>query len=213
MTIPLALAGNHSLEPLPFAASSLRGLSEPLITSHHQNNYGGAVRNLNRTERELSQITSDTPPLVVVALRDRELLFRNSKGLHEAYFGNLGGDGQRSGGIDGALAQAYGSIAAWETHFRTTGLGLGGGSGWVVLALELETGALRTVGMASHKEALSLSSPLLVMDMYEHSYHMDFGAAAARYIDAFFANINWEEVNRRFEAAQRVSQSLRQSPV
>lgn len=209
MNIPASLAGNHTAVPLPFAPGSLNGLSEKLISSHHENNYGGAVRNLNRVEQELAQITGDTPPLVVAALRERELLFRNSKALHEAYFANLGGNGKRSGAIEAALAQAYGTTARWEQHIRATGLGLGGGSGWALLVFELDTGALRTVSSGNHTQVPAMSMPLLVMDMYEHSYQMDFGAAVAKYIDAFFANVNWDEVNRRLERAQRMSAIVR----
>lgn len=204
-----AFAGNHTPVPLPFAASSLNGLSERLITSHHDNNYVGAVKNLNRVEQELSAVTPDTPPFLVAALREKELTFRNSKALHEAYFGNLGGDGKRSGGIEAALAQSYGSSGAWEQHFRATGLGLGGGSGWVLLALELDTGALRTAASTNHTQALANATPLLVMDLYEHSYQLDFGAAAAKYVEAFLANVKWDEVNRRFERAAKAAAALR----
>ena len=207
-----ALTGKHEMVPLPFAPGSLNGLSERLITSHHENNYGGAVKNLNRVEQELAQLTADTPPFVVSALRERELTFRNSKSLHEAYFGNLGGNGKRSGAIEAALAGAYESSARWEQHMRATGTSLGGGSGWAILGLELDTGALRTFWSGNHTQVLATSVPLLVMDMYEHSYHIDFGAAAARYIDAFFTNVNWDEVNRRFERAQRMSAVYRGAP-
>lgn len=209
MTIPTALTGNHALVPLPFAAGSLNGISERMITSHHENNYGGAVKNLNRVEQELAQATADTPPLVIAALRERELTFRNSKTLHEVYFANLGGDGRRAGPIEAALAAAYGSSARWEQHMRATGMGLGGGSGWATLAFELDTGALRTTWSGHHTQTLATSMPLLAMDMYEHSYQMDFGAGVARYIDAFFANVNWDEVNRRLERAQRLSAIVR----
>jgi len=184
-------------------------LSERLITSHHENNYGGAVKNLNRVEQELTKINADTPPFVVAALRERELTFRNSKSLHEAYFGNLGGNGKRSGAIENALSESYGSVATWEQHFRGTALGLGGGSGWAILALELDTGALRTIASGNHTQTLSLGVPLLVLDMYEHSYHIDFGAAAARYVDAFFANIHWDVVNQRIDSARRARAALR----
>jgi superoxide dismutase, Fe-Mn family len=204
-----ALSGKNAVVPLPFKPSSLKGLSERLITSHHENNYGGAVKNLNRVEQELSAVTKDTPPLVVAALRERELTFRNSKTLHEAYFANLGGDGRRSGRIDAALSQAYGDASRWEEHFRLTGMGLGGGSGWVILGYELDTDALRTCWSGNHSQAPATSIPLLVMDMYEHSYHIDYGAQHAQYIDAFFANIAWAEVDRRFENAQRAAASLR----
>lgn len=210
MPLSPALSGEHTVVPLPFSPGALSGLSERLITSHHENNYGGAVRNLNRVERELSSIDKETPPVVIAALRERELTFRNSKSLHEAYFANLGGDGRRRGGaIDAALAEAYGSAARWEEHFRATGMGLGGGSGWVILGLELDTSALRTFWSGNHTQVLALSSPLLVMDMYEHSYHIDFGASVDRYIDAFFSNVQWEEVNRRFERARRAAEVLR----
>jgi Fe-Mn family superoxide dismutase len=209
MPLPNALPGNHTVVPLPFAPSALNGLSDRMIASHHENNYSGAVRNLNKVEQELAQITADTPPFVVTALRDRELTFRNSKSLHEAYFANLGGNGKRSGPIEPALAQGYGSSTRWEEHIRATGLGLGGGSGWAILAFELDTGALRTIGSGNHSQTLALSVPLVVMDMYEHSYQMDFGAAVPRYIDAFFANLNWDVVNARLERAQRIHTTMR----
>lgn len=211
MTAIPALAGAHTMVALPFSAGALNGISERMISSHHQNNYGGAVRNLNRVEQELAQITANTPAFVVTALRERELNFRNSKTLHEAYFANLGGNGQRSGAIDRAISQAYGGAAQWEQHMRATAMGLGGGSGWAILAFELDTGALRTVSSAGHTQALATSLPLLVMDMYEHSYQMDFGAGVARYVDAFFANVLWDEVHRRLESAQRMSAILRGS--
>jgi Fe-Mn family superoxide dismutase len=205
---PPALAGKHQPLPLPFKAGALSGLSERLIASHHENNYGGAVKNLNRVELELAAVDTDTPPLMVAALRERELTFRNSKTLHEAYFANLGGDGRRSGAIDAALGQAYGASSRWEEHFRLTALGLGGGSGWVILGSELDTGALRTFWSGQHSQAPASCVPLLVLDMYEHSYHLDYGAAHARYIDAFFANVSWDEVNRRLERAQRAQAAL-----
>jgi Fe-Mn family superoxide dismutase len=197
------LQASHKVEPLSFDPAKLNGLSERMMRSHHENNYAGAVKNLNRAEQELAAINKDTPPFVVAALRERELTFRGSKLLHEQYFGNLGGDGRRDGTIEQALSQAYGTSARWEEHFRFTGSGLGGGSGWVVLGYELDTGALRTISLANHAQSLSLFAPLLVMDMYEHAYQMDFGAAAAKYIDAFFANVKWEAVDRRLQTARK----------
>jgi len=72
----------HSVKPLPFDPSKLRGLSERLLVSHQENNCGGAVKNLNRTEEELARVTKDTPPLLVAALKERELTFANSATLH-----------------------------------------------------------------------------------------------------------------------------------
>lgn len=208
MSFAPAFPGNHELQPLPFNPAKVAGLSERLITSHYQNNYGGAVRNLNRVAQELSQTNKDTPPLLVTALREHELTFRNSKALHEAHFGNLGGDGKVASPVERALAQTYGSVARWEEHFRLTALGLGGGSGWAIVGFELKSGALRVFSSGNHKEGLASSVSLLVLDMYEHSYHLDFGAAAAKYVDAFWQNINWDEVARRLEDARAIRNAL-----
>ena len=195
----------HTVKPLPFNPSKLRGLSEKLIVSHHENNYGGAVKNLNHTEEQLSRVTKDTPALLVAALKERELTFANSATLHELYFGNLGGDGKASGPIEGAIAKACGSFGRWEELFRLTGMGLAGGSGWAVLAWDFQRGEAWTYWSGNHTQACAFGQPLLVLDMYEHAYAIDYGAAAAKYVDAFFQNIQWDEVNRRLESAQRRS--------
>src|SRR5438552_9702344 len=195
----------HSVKPLPFDPSKLRGLSERLIVSHHENNHGSAVKNLNLTEEELARVTKDTPPLLVAALKERELTFANSATLHELYFGNLGGDGNPCGPVADAVSRACGSFARWEELFRLTGMGLAGGSGWAVLAWDFQRGEVRTYWSGNHTQACAFGQPLLVLDMYEHSYALDYGAAAAKYVEAFFQNIKWDEVNRRFQSAQRRS--------
>ena len=191
--------GQHTMKPLPFDPKKLPGLSERLIVSHHDNNYGGAVKNLNRVEEELARVTGDTPGFIVSGLKERELTFTNSVILHELYFGNLGGDGRSGGQIQKALGETHGTFARWEEQFRATGMSLAGGSGWTILDFNLHTGGLRTYWAGNHTQALASGYPLLVMDMYEHAYHLDYGAAAARYVDAFFQNINWDEVQRRAE--------------
>ena len=200
-----ALAGKHQVRPLPFQPARLKGLSERLIVSHHENNYGGAVRNLNRTEQELATVTKDTPPFVLAALKERELTFANSATLHELYFGNLGGDGRPAGAIEKAVARAYGSFGRWEELFRSTGMGLAGGSGWAILTYDFQRHDVCTFWSGNHTQACAFGQPLLVLDMYEHSYALDYGAAAAKYVDAFFQNVNWEEVDRRLERAEKVA--------
>ena len=200
--------GAHAVVPLPFDPKKLKGISEKMIVSHWENNYGGAVKNLNKVEVEAERINKDTPAFVVSGLKERELTFTNSSILHELYFGNLGGDGKASGPLPAALAEAYGGVARWEEQFRATGGSLGGGSGWAVLDLNLHTGALRTYWSGGHTQSVAFGAPLLVMDMYEHSYQMDFGAAAAKYIDVFFQNVNWDETNRRFERARKAAAAL-----
>ena len=193
--------GKHTSVPLPFDAKKLKGLSERMVVSHHDNNYAGAVTNLNKVEEELSRVRKDTPGYLVAGLRERELTYTNSLILHEHYFGNLGGNGKPDGAIASALGDAFGGLGRWEELFRATGLSLSGGSGWVVLDYNFQWNDLRTYWSGNHTQQVSFGAPLLVMDMYEHAYQMDFGAAAAKYVDAFFANINWDEANRRYARA------------
>lgn len=184
------------VKPLPFDPTKLKGLSEKLLTSHHDHNYGGAVKNLVKVEEELARLKPDALPALVSGLRERALQFHNSMTLHEWYFGNLGGDGKQSGALSKALP------STWEQQFRATAISLGGGSGWVTLSLHSATGELLTAWSGNHTQAPMGALPLLVLDMYEHSYALDYGAAAAKYVDAFFANLRWEEVERRYELAR-----------
>lgn len=197
-----ALDHRHQPKPLPFKAGDLTGLSERLVQSHWENNYGGAVKALNVMRERLRAALGDAelPPYVYNELKREHLLRSGSVVLHELYFANLGGRDAPAAALRSRLAAAFGSYDAWEGEFRRIALGLGGGSGWVVLGHNRQLGLLENYWMADHATAPAGVVPLLVMDMYEHSYHIDYGAAAARYVDAFFANIRWEEVSRRVEA-------------
>ena len=198
----------HALVPLPFNPSNLKGISEKLIVSHHQNNYGGAVKNLNAVRGQIAGLPKDAAAFLVGGLRGKELAFANSATLHEAYFANLGGDGKAGGPVTQALAASFGSAAAWEEAFKAVGTSLAGGSGWTILDFSLTDGSLRIAWSGDHTQTLATSYPLLVMDMYEHAYQMDYGAAAGKYIDAFFQNVQWDEVNRRLERARKAYAAL-----
>ena len=201
--------GKHEPVSLPFDASRLKGISKKLITSHWENNYGAAVKNLNKVEEQLAKTTKDTSAFVVGGLKEHELLYSNSMILHEHYFGNLGGNGKPGGAVATAISNAFGGMARWEEMFRGTGASLTGASGWTVLDLNFHTGRLGTYWSGNHTQALAFGQPLLVLDMYEHAYQMDYGADAAKYVDAFFENVNWDEVQRRYERALRAVKVLR----
>jgi Fe-Mn family superoxide dismutase len=189
----------HAPVPLPFKATGLNGISEKLIQSHWENNYGGAVKALNLVRGRLTQSLADaaTPPYVYNGLKREQLLRTGSVVLHELYFANLGGDGKAGADIRTRIGGAFGTFDAWESEFRKIAQGLGGGSGWVMLGYNEQLKLLENYWMADHATAPANTRPLLVLDMYEHAYQMDYGAAAAKYIDAFFANINWDAVAKR----------------
>ena len=189
----------HSPVALPFDARSLKGLSEKLIQSHWENNYTGAVKALNLVRGKLSQAVSDanTPPYLYAGLKREQALRTGSVVLHELYFANLGGDGKAGADLRTRISGSFGSFDAWEAEFRKIANGLGGGSGWTVLGYNEHLKMLENYWMPDHATAPVHTRPILVLDMYEHAYHMDYGAAAAKYIDAFFTNINWDAVAKR----------------
>lgn len=197
-----AFAEAHEPKPLPFDSGALNGLSRRLIDSHWSNNYGGSVRALNETKKRVAAALSDRdlPAYLYNELKREHLLRTGSVVLHELYFENLGGNGRADAAASTWLGAAFGGFDRWESEFRRIAAGLGGGSGWVVLGYNHQFGTAENYWMADHAHSPATTTPLLVMDMYEHSYHMDFGAATAQYVDAFFANINWERVVARIEA-------------
>ncbi len=192
--------------PLPFDPKRLNGLSEKLIQSHWENNYSGAVKALNTVRGRLTQALADanTPPYVYNGLKREQLLRTGSVVLHDLYFGNLGGDGKAGASLRSRVAASFGSFDAWESEFRKIANGLGGGSGWVVLGYNPGIGVLENYWMADHATGPVGVAPVLVLDVYEHAFAIDYGAAVARYIDAFFTNIQWDAVSQRLERLPRV---------
>lgn len=197
---PPAFAGQHQPKPLRFDPAKLDGISERLIRSHWENNYSGSVKTLNLVEIRLATAIAeaDFPPAAYGGLKREELLRTGSVVLHEIYFDGLGGNGQAGGSLREALTTAFGSFETWQADFRRTALSLGGGSGWVVLALNAHTKQLHNYWAWDHMHGAVMGIPVLVLDMYEHSYQMDYGAAAAKYIDAFLRNVDWEQADRRY---------------
>lgn len=204
--VPPAFAGAHEPKPLPFDPAKLDGLSERLIRSHWENNSIGSVKALNMIETRLAAALADPdlPPVVYGGLKREELHRTGSVVLHEHYFGNLGGDGKPGGELAAAFSSAFGSLGSWEAEFRRTGLSLAGGPGWCVLLYNLHTKALHNHWAWDHMHNAVVGVPLLVLDMYEHSFHLDYGTAAAKYVDAFMLNVDWEEVERRYVRALRM---------
>lgn len=196
----------HEPKPLPFNPAKLDGISEKLIRSHWENNYSGAVKALNTVKKRLVAALEDaeTPPFVYNDLKREHLTRTGSVVLHELYFHNLGGSGKAGEALQKALAAAFGSYDTWEKEFRRIGAGLGGGSGWVVLGYNLHTGLLENYWLADHLHSPAATLPILVLDMYEHAYQIDYGAAATQYVDAFFRNIQWDVAAARLEKAQKI---------
>lgn len=138
-------------QELPFDPATLPGLSEKLLRSHHQNNYGGAVARLNAIRGQLAELAfASAPGFALNGLKREELIASNSMLLHELYFGSLGGGGAApTPAMQLALAANFGSVERWREEFVAMGKALGGGSGWVLLVFQPREGSSSTSGPAT----------------------------------------------------------------
>ena len=190
----------YEMKPLSCNPAKLKGLSEKLIVSHHENNYGGAVKRLNAIAAQWQALdVASAPVFVINGLKREELIAANSMILHELYFDSLGEDGQAQGTLHSVLARDFGSAERWQAEFSAMGKAQGGGSGWVLLTYSHRDKKLINQWAADHTCNLARGTPILALDMYEHSYHIDYGAKAVAYVEAFMQNINWANVARLYE--------------
>ena len=184
-------------KPLVFDPKKLDGISEKMIVSHHDNNYVGAVKRARVIEEKIVGLDTSANPFELGALKREQMVALNSMVIHEYYFDALGAAGTMNAKLKTMIEASFRSISEWEAEYRKMGLSLGGGSGWILLVYNERIKRLENVWMWDHLHGLWDSKIILALDMYEHSYQMDFGANAKAYIDAFFKNINWDVVNAR----------------
>ena len=194
----------YEIKPLPFDPKAIKGLSEKILVSHYENNYSGAVKRLNAISAQLAELDfAKAPVFTINGLKREELIATNSMILHEAYFDGLGSGGTPSGGLADAIKRDFGSVERWRAEFSAMGKAEGGGSGWVILAYSPRDRRLVNQWAADHTTTLAGGRPVVVLDMYEHAYHMDFGAKAAAYVDVYMEAIRWENAARLYERYSR----------
>lgn len=185
---------------LNFDPKKLEGISEKMILSHHQNNYSGAVKRAKAIEEKIVALSSSAQPFELGSLKREEMVALNSMILHEYYFQNLGQSGSISSQLKSMIEKNFRSLTEWENEFKKMALSLGGGSGWALLVYNHRLKRLENVWSWDHLHGLWDSEIILALDMYEHSYQMDFGANTKGYVEAFFKNINWDVINNRILA-------------
>jgi Fe-Mn family superoxide dismutase len=190
------------VRPLPFKPHCLDGLSERMLVSHYENNYGGAVRRLNAIERRLAADPGALQGFDINGLGRERLIAANSMILHEVYFDGLGGSGEPEGDFAAALERDFGSVATWRSSFASMGKALAGGSGWVLLTWSDRLGRLTNQWAADHCHCVAGGTPILALDMYEHAYHIDFSANAGNYVDTVLRNLHWDRIAARWRRAR-----------
>ena len=199
-----------SVRPFLLKPQFMNGLSERLLVSHYVNNYGGALRRLNAIRARLAGVDwAKASTFEINGLKREELIASGSVILHEIYFESLGGQGNNPptgleeppADLARALERDFGSVKAWRAEFIAMAKALGGGSGWAILAWSERLGRLVNHWAADHAHNLAASVPILAIDMYEHAYHIDFGANAGAYVDKVMANLNWPRIGARYRRA------------
>jgi superoxide dismutase, Fe-Mn family len=188
------------IKPMPFDPKKIKGISEKMLTSHYENNYGGAVKRLNAILEQIASLDyAKAPGFQINGLKREELIATNSMILHELYFNGLGSEESRPGeALNDALARDFGSVDRWRAEFVAMGKAEGGGSGWVLLNWEPRYKRLVNAWAADHTTTLAGGQPILALDMYEHAYQMDYGAKAGDYVDAFMRAIRWNNADMLF---------------
>jgi Fe-Mn family superoxide dismutase len=199
---PTPAAAGFAPQPLPFDPKAVPGLSEKLLTSHHDNNYVGAVKRLGAIRAEFGKLDPATAPVFDInGLKREELIAWNSMVLHEIYFAGLTPPVAPSAGLAQAVERDFGSHDRWAAEFSGMGKALGGGSGWVILTYSPHDRRLVNTWASDHTQTLAGGAPLLVLDMYEHAYQMDYGAKAGDYVNAVMKVLSWRHANEAFRRA------------
>jgi superoxide dismutase, Fe-Mn family len=207
---PAKLSGvlhmKYTIAPLFCRPWTLNGITPRLIESHYENDYGSALNRLNEIAEELAALDpAKTSARAVSRLKRDEAATLNSTLLHELYFASLGGDGRMvPEEMSAAISRDFGCVAQWRDEFIALAGALAGSSGWVLLTYVPRDARLINHIASDHNYSIAGGIPILALDMYEHAYHLDFGANATAYIAAFMRNIEWDAVQVRYSNATKV---------
>jgi Fe-Mn family superoxide dismutase len=194
------------IRKMPFMGAQ-GSISDKTLEIHHDKLYVGYAKKKDEIQEKLAEFDSDgllkanQTYSELRGLKDGETFAVNGTYLHEWYFENMGGDGNPSGEIVESLAKSFVSFEKFVEQFSACGMAA---RGWVVLAWDTHDKAMRIyTGDAHNHGGVWGAVPLLVMDVYEHAYFIDFGSDRKSYIDEFFKHVNWEAVNQRYTGVNK----------
>jgi len=185
--------------PLDARLFELDGISRRQIEEHYTL-YEGYVKKTNELRSKIPSADKAAANQTFSDLRELkvELSFAwNGVKLHEGYFANLGPSGRPGDKLRQLVERSYGSMEEWEADFKASGICA---RGWVICAYDFDENRLYNyIADAHNSYGIWNAVPILILDTYEHAYMIDYGVKRQPYIDAFWKNINWDEVNRRVE--------------
>lgn len=194
------------IKPLPFS-SPLTGISDKALAIHHDKLYAGYVTKKNEIQEKLQPLSrggdvssANQSYSELRALKDGETFAVNGVYLHEWYFDVLGGNGTPEGALVDSLKEQYGSLENFLNYFSACGMAA---RGWTVLAWDTHDQALRVYTGDSHNQGGVWGAiPVIVLDVYEHAYFMDYGSDRKAYIADYWKNFNWAKANELYQGAQ-----------
>ncbi len=200
----------YEQKQLPFS-KPLTGISEKTIAIHHDKLYVGYVNKMKEVGQKLKDMAESGDGLAdanqsysaLRGLREGETFVANGVYLHEYYFNGLGGDGTPAGALTDAIKEKWGSMEKFVAMFSATGMAV---RGWTVLAWDAQLGRLKIYGCDSHNQGGVWGClPIIVLDVFEHAYFLDYGSDRKAYIADFWKNMDWKAVSAVFEKVSKVS--------
>lgn len=183
--------------------NGVAGLSEKLMKEHYKL-YEGYVKKANEITEKLKTVDLSLANATYSELRALKLGYSfavNAIKSHELYFENLSGNGKApEGWIGSKIADTFGSYENWLADMKATGIAA---RGWVWFAFDWQNGSIfNYLGDAHDAFPIWHATPLVALDVYEHAYMMDYGVTRADYIEAFFKNLNWNDVEKTISTLQ-----------
>jgi Fe-Mn family superoxide dismutase len=190
-------------KPVPFK-KQLIGISDKTIQIHHDKLYVGYVNKRNEIEEKLLTVDRSAANATYSEygeLKREESFAANAQYLHEYYFNVLGGEGTPGGDLIKAIEEEFGSLEKWLEDFKAAGMVA---RGWVVLAYDFNDGRLHNYLCDSHNHGgIWGAIPVIVLDMYEHAYFIDYGSDRKTYIEDYMKNLNWDTANHLYKTIKR----------
>ncbi len=189
------------MQPKPLKYKELPGLSEKQLAEHHDVLYAGYVKKTNEIRAKLASVSLENVNATYHELRElkvEEVFALNGVKLHEGYFDVLGGQGGApSGRIADMIMEHFGSFEKWAAEFAACGMAA---RGWTVLAWDLDEKRLMTIVNDAHNQGGVWGAvPLLILDVYEHAYFIDYATGKKKYVETFMQSIDWDVVNANVE--------------
>ncbi len=183
----------------------LDGISDQQIEYHFETHYNGYVTKLNEIWEKMQTVDRSKANQNYSEFRElklEETFNYDGSLLHELYFENLhSGSSSAPESFKSQVAKDFGSYEKWLEDFKATGVAF---RGWSLLVFDLNTGKLRNIGADVHNtNGIWNAIVILSLDVYEHAYYTDYGPKRAPYLDAFMKNVNWSEVEKRLQKAQK----------